>query len=247
MVKTAINLYSVRDLDEPMLTILDRVADAGYDGVQFSGGLRDAAPDEVVETLEETGLEVTGTHTNIDALEDDLEGTYELYGETLESPSAVVPYLDETYFESAEAVEATAERVATVAENAETYDWPVHYHNHAHEFVDIDGDGETAFDRFAAHAEDVGLELDVGWALVGGSDPIELIERYGDRIDLLHMKDMVTDEKHGFREIGEGDVDMQGCADAARAADVEWLIYEHDAPDDPAASIDTGAEFLASL
>ncbi|WP_276256287.1 sugar phosphate isomerase/epimerase family protein [Halomontanus rarus] len=246
MAKTAINLYSVRDLDEPMLEILDRVADAGYDGVQFSGGLRDASPEEIVDKLEETGLEVTGTHVGIDALEDELEETYELYGETLDSPSAVVPYIDAEHFESAEAVEATADRVAAVAADAADYDWPVHYHNHAHEFVEI-GDGETAFERFADLAEDVGLELDVGWALVGGHDPVALIERYGDRIDLLHMKDMVTDEERGFREIGEGDVDMQACADAARDADVDWLIYEHDMPDDPAASIDTGAEFLGSL
>ncbi|PSP71903.1 sugar phosphate isomerase/epimerase, partial [Halobacteriales archaeon QH_6_68_27] len=37
MVRTAINLYSVRELDLPMPEILDRVAAAGYDGVQFSG------------------------------------------------------------------------------------------------------------------------------------------------------------------------------------------------------------------
>ena len=245
MAKTAINLYSVRELDEPMLDILDRVSSAGYDGVQFSGGLRDAAPEDVAAKLDEEGLETTGAHVGIDALEEELEAVHDLYAETLDAPSAVVPYLDADQFASDETVDRTADRVANVAAAAGEYDWPVHYHNHAHEFVDVDG--ETAFDRFAERAEDVGLELDVGWALVGGRDPVELIGTYGDRIDLLHMKDMVTDEERGFREIGEGDVDMQGCADAAREAGVEWLIYEHDEPEDPAASIDTGARVLDSL
>ena len=244
MAKTAINLYSVRELDEPLLDILDCVAEAGYDGVQFSGGLRDADPAEVVAKLDETGLEPTGAHIGIEELEGDIEATHELYTETLGCGSAVVPYLDETHFETEAAVEETAERLAALATDAGRHDWPVHYHNHDHEFVDL-GE-ETAFERFAELAPGVGIELDVGWALVGGFDPTELIERYADRIDLLLMKDMDVESKD-FREIGEGDVDMQACADAARDAGVEWLIYEHDQPDDPAESIETGAAFLDSL
>ncbi|WP_114578721.1 sugar phosphate isomerase/epimerase [Saliphagus sp. LR7] len=245
MARTAINLYSVRDLDEPMLEVLDRVADAGYDGVQFSGGLRDADPEDVVEKLSETGLETTGAHVGIDDLESDLAESYGLYGDRLGCASAVVPYLGDEHFESEAAVGDTAERLSELAEEAAEYDWPIHYHNHAHEFVDIAG--ETAFERLADLAPEVGLELDVGWALVGGEDPVGLIERYGDRIDLLHMKDLVTDEKRGFREIGDGDVDIAACAEAARKAEVEWLIYEHDEPEDPAASIETGAAVLNSI
>lgn len=245
MTKTAINLYSVRDLDEPLIDILDRVADAGYDGVQFSGGLRGTEPADVVAKLQETGLETTGAHIGIDDLEDDLDTVHEVYADTLGCEEAVVPYLAEEHFESTEAVTETAERLDSLASEAAAYDWPIHYHNHAHEFVDLGG--ETAFERLFASTETIGLELDVGWALVGGEDPTALIERYGDRIDLLHMKDMVTDEERGFREIGEGHVDMQACAETAREQDVEWLIYEHDEPADPAASIDAGAEFLNSL
>ena len=244
MARTAINLYSVRELDEPLLEILDRVADAGYDGVQFSGGLGDASPDDVLSKLAETGLEPTGAHVGIDDLEDYLEATHGLYAETLGCGSAVVPYLDETHFDSGASVERMAERLAGITTAAGEYGWPIHYHNHDHEFVDVDG--ETAFERLFALAPELGLELDVGWALVGGFDPVALIERYADRIDLLHMKDMDV-ESEDFREIGEGDVDMQACADAARGADVEWLIYEHDQPDNPAASIETGAAFLDSL
>ena len=245
MVKTAINLYSVRELDEPLLEVLDRVADAGYDGVQFSGGLGDADPADVVAKLEETGLEPTGAHVGIEELEDDLAGAHDLYAETLGCPSAVVPYLDESHFDSAVTVEETAARIAALAENAASeHEWPVHYHNHVHEFVEVDG--TMAFNRFAELAPEVGIELDVGWALVGGEDPVGLIERYADRISMLHMKDMAV-ETEDFREIGEGDVDMQACADAAREATVEWLIYEHDEPENPTESIETGAAFLDGL
>ena len=243
MAKTAINLYSVRELDIGMLDLLDRVADAGYDGVQFSGGLRGEDPDAVAEKLDETELEPTGAHIDIEELEGDLAGTHERYVETLGCASAVVPYLDDERFASIGAVEDTVEELSALVADTNTYDWPLHYHNHAHELADVDG--RTGLDRLAG-IDDLGIELDVGWALIGGGNPVELIDTYGDWIELLHMKDMDVKSEE-FREIGDGDVDMAECAAAGREADVKWLIYEHDQPADPTASIRTGSEFLHSL
>jgi sugar phosphate isomerase/epimerase len=244
MVETAINLYSVRDLDEPMVDIVDRVADAGYDGVQISGGFRDATPGEATERITDRGLDVTPAHIGIGDLESDLDETLAAYQDTLGCSGAVVPHLGDEHFESPEAVDETAGRLSELADDLADEGWSLHYHNHAHEFVDF-GE-ENAFERLIEQSEGVQIELDVGWALVGGVDPVSLIETYADRIDLLHMKDMDV-ESEEFREIGHGDVDMTGCANAGRDAGVDWLIYEHDQPEDPAASIDTGASFLNDL
>ena len=242
--KTAINLYSVRDLDEPLADIIDRVAEAGYDGVQFSGGFRGATAEEAAALVAESGLEVTPAHIGYEALRDDRSTVLADYRDTVGCSGGVIPYLGEERFASAESVDALAEETTALAEEFAAEDWTLQYHNHAHEFVDLDG--ETAFTRFIEHSENVLFELDVGWALVGGSDPVELIEQYGDTMELIHMKDMDV-ETEDFREIGEGDVDMRGCAQAARDAGVEWLIYEHDQPADPRESIDTGAAVLNDL
>jgi len=244
MVETAINLYSVRDLDEPMVDVIDRVADAGYDGVQFSGGFRDATAEEAAERVQHRGLEVTPAHVGIGDLESNLDETLAAYRDTLGCSGAVVPHLGDDHFESPEAVDETARRLSELADELADEEWSLHYHNHAHEFVDFGA--ENAFERLIEHSEGVKIELDVGWALVGGVDPVSLIDTYGDRIDLLHMKDMDV-ESEDFREIGQGDVDMAGCANAGRDAGVDWLIYEHDQPEDPAASIDTGASVLDDL
>jgi sugar phosphate isomerase/epimerase len=239
MVRTAINLYSVRDLDEPLARILDRVSDAGYDGVQFSGGFADRDPDAIADALDERGLDATPPHVGIEELEADPAAAAAAVA-MVGTDGAVVPHLGEDHFASAAAATDTADRLDRLA--AALGDGvTLHYHNHAHEFVDL-GD-TTGFEAFA-DATGVGLELDVGWVHTGGAEPAALIERYGDRVDLVHMKDMADGE---FREIGEGDVDMQTCADAARAVDASWLIYEHDQPEDPVRSIDTGAAFLKEL
>lgn len=249
MVRTAINVYSVRELDESVPNVLERVADAGYDGVQFSGRHTplDGDPTEIHETLVETGLDVTAAHVGADLLEENPEYVVDTY-ETVGVSDAVVPYLPPEDFASVERVESTAERLETLATDFAGYDWQVHYHNHDHEFVDVDG--ESAFDRLLG-ATDVGIELDVGWALAGGYDPAELLERLGKRTPLVHFKDVRIDPdaaRGGHPvEIGTGDVDMAACADVARKNGAEWFIYEHDAPDDPKASIEHGAAFLDDL
>ncbi|WP_229380144.1 hypothetical protein [Haloterrigena salifodinae] len=46
-------------------------------------------------------------------------------------------------------------------------------------------------------------------------------------------------------ELGDGEVDTDACAAAARDAGAEWLLYEHDEPSDPVASLGYGARALA--
>jgi sugar phosphate isomerase/epimerase len=238
--QTAINLYTVRNLDEQTLDILERVAAAGYDGVQFSGGFGDATIGEVADALDDLGLGVTGSHVDVSDLESDPDGVAEQCAR-VGSDSVVVPYLDADQFETRAAVEATADRLDDIAAAFVDRDLPVHYHNHAHEFTDLDG--TTGYDLLGDLSA-VDLEVDVGWVETAGHDPVAVLDRYADRVDLVHMKDMTDGD---FCEIGDGDVDMAACADTARAADASWLIYEHDDPDDPAESIEAGAAFLQDL
>jgi hypothetical protein len=40
---------------------------------------------------------------------------------------------------------------------------------------------------------------------------------------------------------------LERCIDAARKVGVEWLIYEHDTPEDPLVSLEHGNETLRSV
>lgn len=241
MAGIAINLYSVRELDEPLERTLDRVGDAGYDGVQFSGEIDPAAAD-LAAKIEETGLDPVPAHVGIDRLENELAETRSFY-ETLGIDGVVVPWLGPEEFETNARVGATIDRLASLADRVEDAGFDMYYHNHDQEFQDVDD--VTGFDRLV-NETDFGIELDVGWAAAGGRDPARLLETLGSRGSVVHFKD-VDVESCTPVEIGEGDVDMQACADAARAADADWFIYEHDHPEDPVASIDHGAEFLRGL
>ena len=66
-------------------------------------------------------------------------------------------------------------------------------HNHDIEFEQVFG-GQTVFDILMANTDpkNVVFQLDIYWATNGGGldNPLEVIERYGNRIQLFHVKDM---------------------------------------------------------
>jgi sugar phosphate isomerase/epimerase len=234
-VNVAINLYTVRDLDEPLHEILDRVASAGYDGVEFAG--LDADPGTTRDRLDDLGLSVAGAHVPYEELETEFEACVDRY-RTLGCERIVVPYLDESAFASLEAVDGTARRLDALGARLTERGFELHYHNHDHEFAPLEG--ATGFEAFADRSA-VGLELDLGWIEAAGADPPELLERYADRVSLVHCKDTRSGTPV---ELGEGDLAIEESLSAARRADVEWLIYEHDVPTDPDAAIEAGSRVL---
>lgn len=225
----AIQLYTLRDLDLSVAELLELVADAGFDGVEYAYEVPEADPDVVREALATNGLAVPGAHVPIDALEDDLEATVEQY-RGLDCERLVVPYLADELFESHEAVVETAERLDTLAVRLEEHDYPLLYHNHSAEFASLHG--ETAFDVLVAETDHVGFELDVGLTANAGVDPAAVVERHGDRIDLLHCTDTHLDTpapEHA--SFGTGDVDYEAVFAAADDAGIEWYVYENGTTD----------------
>ncbi len=57
--ETAIQLWTLRELREPLSDVLDRISAAGYDGVEFAG-IGD--PGASRRALDEAGLGVAGVH-----------------------------------------------------------------------------------------------------------------------------------------------------------------------------------------
>ncbi len=244
--RPAINLYTLRSVERPLPELLPSIADAGYAGVEFAG-LSD--PKAVARSLEETGLAVAGAHVPIEDLEEDPEETVETY-RTVGCTDLVVPYLPEAEFASEAAVERTASRLDGLADRLAGEGFALHYHNHDHEFTDLGTEAETetgartGFEAFCGHSERVGIELDLGWAVAAGADPLDLLERYGDRISLVHAKDVDRESREPV-ELGEGDLEVERALEEAKRCGVEWAVYEHDHPEEPMASMRHGASVLA--
>ncbi len=103
---------------------------------------------------------------------------------------------------------------------------------------------------------DVGLCLETGHMLLGGADVVEVVRRWGDRINHVHVKDahrsvmqaMIADgvtadqiwHRRAFPALGQGDVPIDDVLDQLRAVGYQgWLVVEQDifpGPGDPDAA-----------
>ncbi|PSP54058.1 sugar phosphate isomerase/epimerase [Halobacteriales archaeon QH_7_68_42] len=226
--KVGIQPFTISELDEPLEAKLDRIARAGFEGVELG---TDGNTDAVHEKLIEHGLEVSSIGTTPDELENDLDA-HVAAAEDFDTGDVVAMWIDPEHFETRERVEATAERLTDLADRVAEHGLQLNYHNHAHEFTDL---GETTgYELLVEEAEGVKFELDAGWAGTGGATPAALLRDIAGHVTLVHVKDM-NFETGEFVTFGEGDLDVEGVVSAARDADVEWLLFENDEPTDPVA------------
>ena len=113
------------------------------------------------------------------------------------------------------------------------------FHNHSLEFKTIDG--VPVFDTLLAYTDPplVSMEMDIGWVLASGADPVAYLTKYPKRFTAVHIKDLTsesipnTNNKMNSAIIGTGLVDWKATLAAARKAAVSRAYLEIEEPYNP--------------
>ncbi len=234
----AVQLYTFRDpvrfggagmgLDVPTLT---RIAAAGYLGVEtvdVPGG----DPAAARQVLADLDLAIASSHTWASAADPD---SVSRAAEALAEFGSTRMIVSNEPVTTVSEIDALADRLAAAAEVAAGHGLRFGYHNHDTELHDVDG--TPVLDRLARRLGDaIDLQLDLFWVAVGGDVPSAVVERLGERIVSLHVKDGVElpTTAYGagpFVNVPalEGIVELEPAIVAAeRQPSVEWLIVEYD-------------------
>jgi sugar phosphate isomerase/epimerase len=207
--------------------VLRRLSEMGYRNVEpFT--LSGLSAEEYRELLDRYGLKASGRHVNVGTpaspvdfeqiLEENKTLGIQFFG------SGATP----NFATEAEWI-AYAEYLSELGVSARQQGQTLMVHNHNWEFERVFGD-RTAFDILVEHTDprNVVFQVDLYWATRGGADPVELLERYGNRIQLFHVKDMAAGPFPGRIEIvGEGIIDFPEIF-AASKGPVRYYVVEHD-------------------
>lgn len=97
----------------------------------------------------------------------------------------------------------------STAETLEKQGLSLVLHNHEHECLPM-ADGSTLLDLYLENVPSLKLELDVGWAHYANGDAVSIMQKYRDRLVLLHLKDVKkgAPRSHCFTAVGEGDLPL---------------------------------------
>ena len=101
-------------------------------------------------------------------------------------------------------------------------------HNHDIEFETRFGD-QTVYDILMANTDpkNVVSQLDLYWVSYAGLDPVDVIEQYGNRIQLFHVKDLNPMLGDRIEIVGRGNIDFPSIFDAAGGS-TKYYVVEHD-------------------
>lgn len=226
---------------------LKALKDAGYETVETAGTLGHTAA-EFKALVDASGLVIRSAHTSMSDLiafgDQKIADAVALGAEWLvasspKPPMALDPAKDWVIAMgeamTADAYSYNAEQISILAPKVKAAGLKFAYHNHPMEFKDL-GAGKTGYDVLltGADKDSLRLEMDLGWVAVSGQDVVATMKKYGDRLDLLHVKDMARDdaEPTGYRsvEIGVGMIDWKAVFDTAKTLGVKGYFIEQEAP-----------------
>jgi sugar phosphate isomerase/epimerase len=120
------------------------------------------------------------------------------------------------------------------------------YHNHAFEFAKLEN-GQTIFDRFLENGK-FKFILDVYWVSFAGINPAKKIAELGDRVSVLHYKDMKVNANNTvtYTDVGNGTLDWDAIVAVSDKA--RWAMVEEDlcGDDNPIDALGKSYKFLTS-
>ena len=165
----AVQMYSLRELTQPLDDTLREVAAAGYAGIE-TVGTQGVTADELRTLVDKHGLKVASSHVGFADLEADLQGVITA-NQTLGNATLIAPSLPaEARSDRASDWQKLGERLGTLASACDEAGMRLMYHNHDFEMKSVDG--RMALEWLFDGASDLlGLELDLAWVVRGEQDP----------------------------------------------------------------------------
>jgi sugar phosphate isomerase/epimerase len=110
------------------------------------------------------------------------------------------------------------------------------YHNHNFEFKNMNG-VVPYYDIYMPEMDKdlITMELDLFWACKAGQNPVEMFNKYPGRFQLLHLKDMKTNQppffdviKDDICSVGAGVIDFKKILAAKKVAGMKYHFVEDD-------------------
>lgn len=237
-----LQVYSVRGAAaKDLLAVLKKIADIGYDGVEFAG-YYGHDPKDIRKMLDDVGLKASGTHTGIGAFEN-FDNQVEIH-KTLGAKFMIVPGGIDKQLHDVEENAKIAERFNKYAELAKAVDLGFGYHAHGGDAKLVDG--IPAWQRlFEKCSKDVVAQMDVGNYMAGGGDPYKMIEMFPGQSKTLHVKEKAADHR---TPVGEGEVDWEKTFKLCETVGgTEWYIVEYEAAPDDFTGVDKSLKNLRAM
>lgn len=222
-----IQLYSVRkEMLADAAGTLKQLAKIGFKELESArsekGNYYGLSPKEIKMICADLDMVLRSGHIHVDK---DWQQSLEQATETGQEYiiSAVLPSQGQTvahYQESADVFNKLGEECKKANLN-------FGYHNHESEFEKENG--KVLYDVLLERCDPkfVHMEMDLGWVVASGNDPLEYFKKYPGRFPLWHLKDMDPVKKQST-EFGKGSVKIKELLRHAKQSGMKHFFIEQE-------------------
>lgn len=230
--KQGVQLYSVRDeMNKDAVATIQKVAAIGYKEVELAGYKEGTfygqKPAEFKKVLDDNGLKATSGHIGLAILSSSLDKTIEDCA-AIGQKFIVCPATPPDQRKTLEDFKKLATLFTKVGEACQKAGIQFGYHNHAFEFDKVEGQMLLDYLLTNVPADLMTMEMDIFWVVKAGIDPLTYFEKYPNRFQLWHVKDMDTTEKKEFTEVGNGSIDFKKIFEKAGKSGMKHFYVEQD-------------------
>lgn len=228
MKKIGLQLFSVKELtQQDFFGTLERIANIGYDGVEFAGFFDAKAP-QLHKVLNDLDILACGSHTGIDQLEKDLNRVID-YNLEINNEYIICPGLPTYKRDSYDAYMRLADQFNEIGQKCKDQGLQFGYHNHDFEFEKFND--MYGLDILLSNTESdlVHMELDTFWVEYAGLKSIDFMKKYPKQhSSLIHIKDMKSWDDKISTEVGKGVMDFIEITNVAKELGTKWYIVEQE-------------------
>jgi sugar phosphate isomerase/epimerase len=237
-----LQLYTVRDaITADLPGTLKKLSDLGYKNLELAsysdGKFYGMAPEEFKKMVNDLGMDAISSHAGVESTGITVENAKIMADAhaALGVKFCVQPWVNEEdrNIETYKRMIADWNKVGEIMKNVGIQ---FGYHNHNFEFANLGGI-VPYYDIFLPEmdANLITMELDLFWAEKAGQDPVAMFNKYPGRFQLLHLKDMKTNQapffdvvKDDICSVGAGVIDFKEILAAVKVAGTKYTFVEDD-------------------
>lgn len=252
-VPIGLQFYSVRNLLPKVFQgTLSQIGAAGYKEVEAAGYF-DKTAAEFGDALQKAGLTCISTHHTLTQLKTQFDQLIE-YAQALGLQYIICSWAgvhrdpNKTGELNLDDWRYIADQFNAIGQKVKSAGMTFGYHNHTVEFGKENG--VVYFDELLKRTDpkSVSFEMDCGWVVVGGHNPVEYLNKFPERFPLLHVKDMVKQADGKWRNVvmGKGSIDYKPIFRAATGLK-HYFIEQEEFEGDPMTELRADADFMKKL
>ena len=252
-VPVGLQLYSVREqMPKDFDGTLHQLSAIGIKEVEAAGYFKKTSA-EFRHSLDQAGLRCVSTHHALLELKPKLDEWID-YGHTIGLEYIICSWAG-VHRDSARKGEMTlddwryaAEEFNKIGEKTKAAGITFGYHNH---WVEFGTEGGVVFyDELLKRTDPklVFFEMDCGWVVAGGHNPVDYLSKTPERFPMLHVKDLVKQDNGKYKNVvmGKGTIDYKPIMAAASGLK-HYFIEQEEYDGDPITELHEDVDYMRKV